>query len=126
MFKNKAMKTRILSFNQMIFSTMLVVILLAANMNVRGTERTAAADLERVAETRLVLEDWMVSDKCWEFNSYSNTVEPEAEPVSGIESWMLDESKWDIKPFVSIVVLSEEELKIEDWMINKRIWNRER
>ena len=123
MFKNKAMKTRILSFNQMIFSTMLVVILLAADMNVSGTERTAAADLERVAETRLVLEDWMVSDKCWNFSSFTNTVEQEAEPVSGIESWMLDESKWNIRPLISIVVLSEEELKIEDWMINKSIWN---
>jgi hypothetical protein len=123
MLKNKTMKTRSLRFNQMIYTTMFVVLFLIVNMNVDGAEASVAADLKRVAETRLVVEDWMVSEKYWDISSSASTVEKEADPVSGIESWMLDESKWDIKLFRSIVVLNDETLKVEDWMINKNLWN---
>jgi hypothetical protein len=122
MLKLKAMKTRSVRFNQIIFSTMLVMFLLAANMNVTGADIAVAADLERVAEAKLVLEEWMVSGKYWEVSS-ANTIEHEAGPVCGIESWMLDESKWDFKPVINIVAVSEEELKIESWMISERLWN---
>ncbi|MDD4145387.1 MAG: hypothetical protein PHN68_12215, partial [Prolixibacteraceae bacterium] len=64
-----------------------------------------------------------ISEKYWDISSSASTVEKEADPVSGIESWMLDESKWDIKLFRSIVVLNDETLKVEDWMINKNLWN---
>jgi len=123
MLKNKAMKTRILKINQIILSAMFVASLLTAGMEVIGAERTAAADIERVAEAKLVVEDWMVSDKYWDVTSTSNILESEAEPVCGIEPWMLEESTWDVKQVKSLVVASDEELNIEEWMINKCLWN---
>lgn len=123
MLKNKAMKTRILKINQIILSVLFVVFLLTGRMLVTGAERTVAADIERAAETKLVVEDWMVSEKYWDINSSPVTIETEAEPVYGIESWMLDESRWDVKPVKRLVVASDEELKIEEWMINKNLWN---
>ena len=117
------MKTRILRINQIILSAMFVMFLLTTGMEVTGAERAVAADTERVAETKLVVEDWMVNEKYWDINSSSANTEAEAEPACGIESWMLDERRWDVKPVIRLVVASDEELKIEDWMLNKRLWN---
>ncbi len=117
------MKTRIDKFSRIVFTTLFVVLLSAANINVAGAEISAAGELERVAEIRLVLEDWMVNDKYWEVKNSAGTVRIEAEPLFEIENWMINESKWGFDLRKNIIVPDEKNLKVEDWMINNNLWN---
>ena len=117
------MKTKIVTKNQVIFTTLFVILLLMANVSAIGADNDSGSDIETVADSKLVVEDWMVKGKHWNMNENYYMIEQEEDPVIEVESWMLDINKWRVEPLSVTVVLPEKRLELENWMINGCIWN---
>jgi hypothetical protein len=133
------MKTTV---KQLAAGTFVAFLLLVGNVNAEGTEVKASSheNMETTlqleewmtnesfwnsnsvnisnfgveTEAKLELEDWMTSEENW--NSSNNMVE-ETEAGMEIESWMTSEEAWN--PNFSV---NETELKVENWMIESKIW----
>jgi hypothetical protein len=117
------MKTKNVTKSQIIFTTLIIVFLVMANISAIGAGNNSSSDIEVVADSKLVVEDWMLKGKHWNMNENYYVIEQEKDPVVKVESWMLDENKWMFEPLTQIVVLHEKKLELENWMINECLWN---
>ena len=96
--------------------------------------------IEAETEGFLKLEDWMTRESNFDVNSFNFEIETEEE--LSLEGWMLDENHFNVNQNSSSIapkennkiiststftyreVNEESVLKIEDWMINPKTWNK--
>jgi hypothetical protein len=121
--KQRTMKTKKARLNQMILATFLFVFLLSGNVEAEGTEWTAVSGLEKVEESKLEVENWMVSENYWFAAENTFVVETEQDENLTLESWMLDKNKWGLAVFEYASAEAEQGLMLEKWMTNEMYWN---
>jgi hypothetical protein len=113
------MKTRL---TQIILATFLFTIIIAGNVDAKGTEEVVVSGLENVVEPELEVEDWMVNESKWnEFETYYAT-EFQEESLE-LQSWMLNENTWGLSNFEYPLTETEQDLMLENWMTNEVYWN---
>jgi hypothetical protein len=121
------------------------------NWMVNESNFFSVIDLEAETESVLEIESWMVSGSLWEAAEY---LDYEAEEILEVESWMLSDSLFEVaaaemptvknkkskpqsKSYGTItegkkfgtrtfIIIEEEDpkLKIKNWMLDNRYWNR--
>ena len=119
----KTMKTKNVTARQIIFTTLFVILLGMTNVSAIGAGNDSNSDIETVADSKLVIEDWMLKGKYWNMNENYYMIDQEEDPVVKVESWMLDKNKWRVEPLSVTFVLPEKRLELENWMINECLWN---
>ena len=113
------MKTRL---TQIILATFLFVIIIAGNVDAKGTEVIVVSGLENIVETDLELEDWMVNESKWnEFETYYAT-EFREESLE-LQNWMINENHWRLSNFEYPSTEAEQDLTLENWMTSEVYWN---
>lgn len=117
--KQKTMKTRL---TQIILATFLFTIIIAGNVDAKGTEVVVVSGLENIVESDLELEDWMVNESKWnEFETYYAT-EFQEESLE-LQNWMVNENNWRLSNFEYPSKEAEQDLILENWMTNEVYWN---
>lgn len=113
------MKTRL---TQIILVTFLFTIIIAGNVDAKGTEVVNVSGLENIDETDLELKDWMVNESKWnEFETYYAT-EFQEENLE-LQNWMVNENNWGLSNFEYLSTETEQDLILENWMTNEVYWN---
>ncbi|NOR76496.1 MAG: hypothetical protein GQ525_15230 [Draconibacterium sp.] len=110
------MKTRI---NQLAAITLLVILLLAGNVNAKGTELDASSN-ENI-EATLEIENWMVNDYFWNTGDMF-TFETANDETLDLENWMTDNNVWEVGNSIAVETETEQEMAIEPWMTDENIW----
>lgn len=109
------------TMKQLAAGTVLAFLLLAGNVQAKGTEAKASG-LE-ITETQLTLENWMVNENVWNKKTL-NWVDEVADEMLSVENWMTDESTWNSESKVSVTEETENTMELENWMINNNVWER--
>ena len=113
------MKTRI---SQVAAAIIFTFILLAGNVNAKGTE-LVASDYENMEETKLEVENWMVSDFYWNKTDLSFYLVEVSDENLDLESWMIERNSWEKQRINFEENETDQVLTLENWMVNKNIWN---
>ena len=116
------MKTIRTKLNEILLTALLIAFLVIGNANANGTELSVASSLENTVETKLEVEEWMISGHHWEVFE-EIYIEEASDPVFKVEAWMIDENNWFYNNSTCFAPEAEEPLKIEKWMINENYWN---
>ena len=97
------------TMKQLTAGTILTLIMLVGNVNAEGTQAKASKH-ENAIETTLQVEKWMTDERNFSGTGKNQTSERTA-------SFEISTSK-----FVYREVNTEEELKVEPWMIDPKVW----
>lgn len=107
------------TMKQIAAGTILALIIIAGNVQAKGTEVTTTG-LETV-EVAMELENWMIDDNVWNKRTLT-WVADEADENLILESWMTSETTWAVNKNTKTVIERENTLKLENWMINDKTW----
>jgi hypothetical protein len=113
------MKTRI---SQVAAAVIFAFILLAGNVNAKGTELIASG-YENMEETKLEVENWMVSDFYWNKSDVVNYIVEVSDENMELESWMIALTSWEKQEVNFEENETDNVLTLENWMVNENIWN---
>ena len=117
------MKTRKVGLNQIILVTFLAVILITGSVRAEGTEVHVVSGLENISEPRLEVEKWMISETFWYHSQNSFAEEYEEEENLCLEDWMVDKSIWQVPVIEYFQDAKDQKLVVENWMTDKKYWN---
>ncbi|MCK5729733.1 MAG: hypothetical protein KAH68_01580 [Draconibacterium sp.] len=111
------MKTKI---NQLTAIILLSILLLAGNVNAKGTELDASSH-ENI-EATLEIENWMINDYFWNTGD-TFTLETVQEEALELGNWMINSNVWEVVSNIKIETEKEQKLAIEPWMMDENIWD---
>ncbi len=114
------MKTRI---NRMALAIFFAAFLFAANVEAEGKGWIAFSGLEKVAENKLQLENWMINDEYWNFSHTAYILETETDNILRVENWMLNDNIWKAPVLRYLTQDKDEKLCFENWMFSETYWN---
>jgi hypothetical protein len=118
--KQKTMQTKRKRLNPIFMAMLLTVLMTAGSVYAEGTEMHAVPGLENSAESRLEVENWMVSENYWYHPQPAFIVGYAEEKKLGLEPWMLSESQF---AGYEIPRVEDQKMKVENWMVDRNIWN---
>lgn len=108
---------------QFLFTTFLLVLLTAGNVNAKDTEGMVVSGLENIIEPQLELEEWMINQSAWEKSTDTFYFEDYPEKRLTLENWMFDKNKWMALLPECPETGNENRLHLENWMTNDIYWN---
>ncbi len=76
---------------------------------------------EKVTETNLKIENWMIDEKIWNKQAGNYFLVQESDKILSMEDWLTDEDF----PKRQNAVLSDEQdsaMQVENWMIDAGVW----
>ena len=100
--------------------TFIALLLLAGNVNAKGTEAKASG--HEIFENELQLENWMTDENLWNINFISfSEFSQETGTSLEFENWMTSEKTWNLSN--NFVEETETGLELERWMTGSENWN---
>ena len=112
------MKTTV---KQLATGTFIALILLAGNVNAKGTKAKAS---NQEIETTLQVEKWMINESVWNPKSIAiYEIGQESETGLELENWMTSAETWNLTG--NFIEEAETNMELESWMTSEEIWNTE-